>query len=105
MTEKLSPEFKLKAELAKSKGLNIYALTQRFYKISKLKEQLPEEVLLGVLNKYLLTDSKLAPWPYFLTVLKSESFKYFAKKNIAEGKVFKDSPTIVGEIMRRISNQ
>lgn len=91
MKQEYSKEFIEKARIAKERGLNIYALLNRFYAISRLREPLPEAVLLNVLSEF---ENRVVrdPWPYFVKVLKSESEKYFSVRNEEEGKKFKREP-------------
>lgn len=86
-----SEEFVKKADEAKKKGFNIYQLSGKFYKESKLSEKLPESVLLAVLEEFNLRGSGVEEiWPYFLRVLGNKSALYFAEKNIKEGEAYKD---------------
>ena len=51
-----SHQFITKAETAKIQGFNIYALINKYQKISKTAELIPESVYMEVLNHY-LTDA------------------------------------------------
>lgn len=91
-----------KAGFAKSKGFNIFQMTNRFYKQSKLREQLPESVLEAVLDEFIGRNGNASvndPWPYFLTVLKEQSERHFAARNEREGERLKKAPAAIGNIL------
>lgn len=96
-----SQEFIEKAQKAKERGLNIYALIARYLKISKTAELIPESVYIEVLDQYLSEKYKVRNiWPYFITVLRTKSEAHFSKRNEEEGKRLKNEPANVGLIMR-----
>lgn len=76
-----SQRFIDKAKQAKDRGFNIYALIFKFYKLSALREPLPDDLIENVLDDYLARVGAVRdPWPYFLRVLKRKSGEYFAGK-------------------------
>lgn len=92
-----------KADRAKKLGFNIYQLTGRFYKESKLSEKLPEPVLSAVLDEYLLRHSTVKEsWPYFITVLKTKSQGYFSQRNQSEGEALKREPIAIKDIFKTL---
>ena len=59
-------------------------LVNHFYKRSKLREELPEEVLIEVMNSIIIKGDKIVnAWPYFVRVLSEESRKHFASQQQA----------------------
>lgn len=70
-------------------GLNIYALITKFWKQARLTEPLPEPVLLAVCEQYFKQKQFIRnEWPWFIKVLKAESEKFFANRNIQEHQEF-----------------
>lgn len=87
-----SEGFIKKAEEAKAKGFNIYQLSNRFYKESKMLGKLPEGVLMAVLDEFVQRGANVRDyWPYFLKVLNNKSSNFHAEKNVKEGEDFKKS--------------
>ena len=67
----------------KKEGLNIWAMLGLFKRRSKLKPDIPDEVIKKVCLQYLHYKEKIDnSFPYFLQVLKRESEQYFARENI-----------------------
>lgn len=98
-----SREFVQKAEAAKGLGFNIYQLTGKFYKTSKVCEKLPEDVLDSVLDEVIKRHEHIKdPFPYFLTVLKSKSSEYFSLRNQLESKKIKSQPVSIKAILEGI---
>lgn len=100
-TAEFSEGFIKKADEAKTKGLNIYQLMNRFYKESKLTEKLPEAVFSAVLDEFNLRGEVVKDhWPYFIKVLENKSAVHFASRNIQEGEEFKKKPAFsIAQIM------
>lgn len=100
--KKASPAFQAVLKAVSDEGLNIYALINRFYKESNLIEDLPESVIKAVCWQYLQDKDKVKKqWPWFCTVLRQESAKFHADKNIQEHKdVEKDGPTMIGDLIK-----
>ena len=72
----------LKIKYLKDKGLNIYMLVGVFKKRSKLKPDIPEEVIEAVCDEYIKRGDRInGTFPYFLIVLQQKSGEYFAKQN------------------------
>lgn len=72
------------------KNINIYQLINKFKKDAKWgNKDLPEEVVLNVCRTGLSQEKIGKPYPWFLSVLKSETGKYFANKNIEESKNYR----------------
>jgi len=72
------------------RNINIYQLINKFKKDAKWGDKdLPEEVVQRVCRVGLEKDSIESPYPWFLKVLKMETGKYFANKNIEESKNFR----------------
>ena len=92
-----SKDFSSKATKAKAQGFNVYALINKYQKISKTAELIPESVYMEVLDHYLTDGAKVRDaWPYFITVLRAKSEAYFAKKNEEEGKRLKNEKANFG---------
>ena len=95
-----SKEFTEKAEKAKAFGFNIYQLLGAFYKKSKLREKLPEQVLGSVLDEILTRHEYINdPFPYFLTVVKDKSAQHFSQQNQKEGIVLKKGSLEIKDIL------
>lgn len=95
-----SSAFKVRAAKAQAAGFNIYKLTNRFYKQSKIIKSLPEEVLSGVLDEVERFSGEINDqWAYFLTVLRAKSERYFARKNREDGEKYKKEPAELGRIL------
>lgn len=85
------------------KGLNIYMMLGLFKKRSKLKPEIPEEVIDNVCGHYLNNKKTIEKdFPYFLAVLKSESSKYFAERNQKDHSEIKNSPSAFKNILKEI---
>lgn len=84
-------------------GFNIYALLGRFKKESKLKPDIPDEVVMAICNEHVKYKDQIKnQWPWFLKVLTMKSHEYFANQNIREHEENKkQQPTLLAEIMRR----
>lgn len=108
MNKIYTDEFIVKAQVAKLKGFNIYQLTGRYYKQSKLVEKLPEAVLLSVIDEFLARGENISdPWPYFLKVLKNKSQTYFAEKNTSDGEKYKNerpNPFLIANILKGMAS-
>lgn len=99
-------EFVKKAKLSQERGINIYALTNRFYKLSKLNQPIPEEVLEAVLDEFEKRKDNVSEiWPYFLRVLENKSAQHFSNKSAKEGENYKKERAnsfLIGNIMRNM---
>jgi len=63
-------------------GLNIYQLKAKFKKHSKLRVELPNEVVRNVCKSYLLRMGSINnTWAWGWRVTVEETRRYFAKKN------------------------
>jgi hypothetical protein len=94
---------KEKINLAKERGFNIYMLVNRYYKVSKIVDRLPEEVVEAVTDEFILRGDKVRDhWPYFIKVLTMKSHAYFAKRSMEEGEKHKNEPTNLRDILRQI---
>lgn len=102
------PSEKLKAALDKilEGGFNIYKLMGRLKKeMGWPPEQLfPEDVLLGVCASHESSKATIKDqWAWFKVVMRQESEKYYALKNIAEHQKLKEAgPMSLGELLRKI---
>lgn len=99
-----SKEFVQKAEAAKGLGFNIYQLTGKYYKQSRLCERLPEDVLDSVLDEVIKRHQLVKdPFPYFITVLNSKSAEYFSQRNQIDSEKLKNEPTSMKSILAGIA--
>jgi len=88
-----------------SKGYNIYQFINSFYKRSRLRDPLPEEVLEKTCRDFFAQAEKgviNTPFVYFLAILKKNSAQYHANQNMS---ICKNEPLVLGEILRGIQNQ
>jgi hypothetical protein len=77
-------ETKSKLAVVYHKGLNIYALLNRFKK--EMFKDMPENIVNIVCDKYLSSPEKVInPWGWFLRVLRAERDKSNAKVNVLRG--------------------
>jgi len=66
----------------KKKGINIYMLLNLYKKRSKLRVDIPEEVIHSLCTAYLENDRPIrSDFPYFLQMLKKKTEEYFSKQN------------------------
>lgn len=80
-------------QMVKDTGFNIWAMLGLYRKRSKLKPQIPDDVVQGVCMEYLSKQGKIrSDFPYFLTILEKKSHAYFAKQNIDEHERIKREP-------------
>lgn len=86
-------------------GFPIYALIGRYRKVSRLKPEIPCEVIIRVCNQYVkYKDSIHNQWPWFLRVLKAETEQYMAEQNVRESAEFKKPGLLsLSEILKRAS--
>ena len=89
------------------KGLNIHQLINKLKKQMKwTKEQrFPAEVIIAVCRQYLRERGKITKeWGWFAKVMQAESAAHFARKNVEEGKKWKNTPVALSlkEIMKGI---
>lgn len=102
-------EFIKKADEAKKRGFNIYALVTSFQKVRKLREKIPASVVEAVLDEFLKNGEKVTDhWPYFVVVLRRKSEKYFSTRNAHDGENFKKeraNSMVIGEILKRMSSE
>lgn len=103
--DNFSKAFIEKADKAKKDGFNIYALSGKFYKQSKVVKKLPERVLDSILDDYFLKRETLTgdPWPYFKKVLYEKSRDYFANENQEEHKRLKKEPFMAADVLRNLT--
>lgn len=88
---KATPALQAALDEVFKQGFNIYALMGQFKKQSKLREPIPDEVLLAVCESF-KKNKPTDHWPYFKKVLLEESRNYFARRNIAEHEWHKNAP-------------
>jgi hypothetical protein len=88
-------------------GLNIYALFNRFKKVSKLRNSIPNEVVNAVCIRFIKEKERLlSPWSWFLKVLLMETHRFYAEKNIREHEKIKKTPGVrLSEILRRCRDE
>ncbi len=90
-------------EKVRKQGLNIWAMLGLFKKRSKLRVEIPEEVVESVCQEYLKRGHSLEhSFPYFLQVLKNKSEQYFARQNEEEGYKLKTSPNAFKDILKEL---
>lgn len=92
--EKPKSDFVQKAEACKKKGLNIYALTGKFYKDNKLRDRLPQEVVESIVDEFLRVGDVIhgAAWPYFRGMLYRKSREWNAQRQQDEHNAVKKAP-------------
>lgn len=79
--------------IVKAEGFNVWAMLHIFKRRSKLKPDIPDEVVQMICAEYLKKKGAVrADFPYFLEVLKRKSADYFAKKEIEEHEKIKKEP-------------
>lgn len=86
------------------KGLNIYALLNRFHK-ERPAYEIPDELINRILTAYLKNTEKIEnEWAWFLTVLKREGEKYFVAKQDAEHEKLKQDKgvSVLADILKNI---
>ncbi len=99
-----SPETDLLASECKEQGFNIWAMHGLFRKRSKLREEIPDEVINSVCREYLNRKGTIrADFPYFLMVLKRKSQEHFAQKNRAEHEAIKKEPLAIKDIFKQLA--
>ena len=77
-----------------------------FRKKSKLSQPIPEPVIDKVCEEYYKRmDSIDKTFPYFLKVLEQKTREYFSEKNQLEGKINKNQPLILEEILKKIQGR
>lgn len=82
-----------------SKGYNIYAYIGRFKKYSKLREELPEQVLLRTCQDFLTHEDHIRqPFPYFLRLVRIHSEEYFSKKEQVKDETV--NTQLIGDLMK-----
>lgn len=75
-------------------GLNIYALLNKLKKESKVGADVPESVLLRVIDSYKKNKAAVKEqWPWFCKAIVMEWHKYNAGQNIKESEEFKKKGT------------
>ena len=100
-----SAEFKKKAASARKEGFNIYSLSGKFYKQSKVVKKLPDAVLEGVLDEFLSRKEVVRDFfPYFLRVLQRRSGEHFASEAQKEHKKNEFSRTMPQHIRDILKN-
>lgn len=86
----------------KDQGFNIFAMLHLFRKRSKLREEIPEEVISLVCDEYIKNHGNIKKdFPYFLQVIKKQSGLYFARRNEKEGLRFKTEASSLKNILSR----
>lgn len=88
-----NPETELLLAECKEQGFNVWPMIAIFKRRSKLKPEIPDEVIQEVCKEYLNRKGQIrADFPYFLTVLKRKSSDFFARQRIQEHQVIKKEP-------------
>lgn len=88
-----SPATENLLEKCKSLGFNLWPMLHIFKRRSKLKPEIPDEVVEAVCLEYIKRGSQIkSGFPYFLMVLKRKSADYFSKQNVIEGEKIKKEP-------------
>lgn len=80
----------------KKQGFNLYTLINKFYRISKLRVNIPDTVILKLCDSFEKHKPR-DPFPYFMGVLKGESEQYFSELNEKKGKEVKKEPKKVNK--------
>lgn len=81
------------AKRVQAEGFNVYALINKYRRLSKISPQIPDEVILRICKNYLINKDKIKnKWPWFLKTLAEETRIYFAKQNVSEHAKIKKEP-------------
>lgn len=87
-------------------GFNIFAMIHLFRKKSKINCEIPEPVIKSVCLEYFKRQEKVnKTFPYFLMVLKEQTCRYLAQKNIAEHQRIKNEPLAIKDIFELIASR
>lgn len=95
-------------DLVYQQGFNIYQLIGRVNKERKSTVPIPDKVILGVCNQFMLSKPKIENhWAWFIRVLNSEIDKFNAERNEKEGESYKKDRNFVpaiADIMKGVVN-
>ena len=102
----LTPETRALMKRVYKHGFNIYQMVNRLGKELNLRVDLPEVAIERVCLQWLSTKDKVkANYPWFKKAIHMECTHEIALMNVDEGKKHKNEPMVLGEILRRISNE